>query len=103
MIQDGFDSTRHKKKSTKQKTKKSKHKHDYEDVIIVMKGHERFPHGGKMCKVCQKINLDTFFFKNEMDRKVKRVLTTLEEVRKIHKDLKVVICDKNFNVIDVLT
>ena len=84
MIQSGFSETPYKKKSNKKKSKKSNHKHEYEDVIVLL---NKFPHRGQQCKICGKTNVGFFFSRKENGF---NFLLNYDEVKKKYPNLKVV-------------
>ena len=61
---------KHRKKkqsSTSKSGKKSKHKHEYKEVVLI---HNDKPHWATVCKICGKIG-DLHFFETEVFEKYK--------------------------------
>ena len=68
MIDSEIPKHRKKKQSSTSKSgKKSKHKHEYKEVVLI---HNDKPHWATVCKICGKIG-DLHFFEDEVFEKYK--------------------------------
>ena len=68
MIENEIPKHRKKKQSSTSKSgKKSKHKHEYKEVVLI---HNDKPHWATVCKICGKIG-DLHFFETEVLEKYK--------------------------------
>jgi len=63
MFIDNDEDTIYKKKSKKPATKKTNHKHDYSETVLIRRvynGNESY-HSAKRCSICQKTSCMNFF------------------------------------------
>ena len=81
----------YKKDKKKRKTRKSDHKHDYEEVIGVREfmGRDRAtPY--YICRICGKEEMKEFCFNEKINDYLIRMVSGVEEVERMHPELRVV-------------
>lgn len=84
--EDEIEKYKKRKKSNISKSdRKSKHKHEYKDCLLIEK--DKKPHKAKYCKICGKIDDVKFFETTKLNEHFYRQLT-YEEVFEKYKDLE---------------
>ena len=90
MIENDIPKHRKKKQSSTSKSgKKSKHKHEYKEVLLI---HNDKPHWATICKICGNIG-DLHFFETESYRDGMWRQLDYDEVFEKYKDLENIVID----------
>lgn len=86
------DVYRHKKKSrsnVSKASKKSNHKHEYEDVLIRTKGDKECLCLGKQCKICGNKQITKYFITEQQGGHTALVIDP-ERIKQIYPDLSII-------------
>ena len=78
-----------KQSSTSKSSEKSKHKHEYKEVLLI---HNNRPHWATVCKICGKIG-DLHFFETEPYRDEMWRQLDSDEVYEKYKDLENIVIE----------